>query len=163
MIQNQKAYVSESPWKNWSAGKAPLGAGKPSFRKTEHWKSTLGRWKAIPWKNWSAGKAPWGAGKVLLGKNGALEAHPVWDFKSINRDGVGPAVSSQCFIALYGSTLSKRGHELLCATKRAAVRTRGRTGAPPEGRSDEWAGERKSERARGRANAARPVQLGQCS
>ena len=97
-------------WHDWSTGKAPWGAGKQNLGKTEarerprearesrtlekleRGKGSLGRGKAEPWKNCSAGKAPWSAGKQNLVKNGVRESHPVWAFKSINRDGVGRAV-----------------------------------------------------------------------
>ena len=86
--------------KNGARERHPGARESPCLEKVERGIGTLGRGKAIAWEKWSAGKAPWGAGKPLLGKNGARERHPVWDFKSINRYGVGRAVRCQCLLAL---------------------------------------------------------------
>ena len=44
-----------------------------------------------PWaaENWGAGIHHWGAGTAWLQKTGALESHPVWDFKNIKGKEVG--------------------------------------------------------------------------
>ena len=113
-------------WKKWSAGKACWAAGKPPLGKSEElerhagqleslrlekeerWKGTLGRWKTHPWKN-GALETLWAAGKPPLRKSGPLERHPFWDFKTINKNGVGRTVPCQRLLALYGGILSKRG------------------------------------------------------